>query len=67
MKKSDPTKKPILRAARRAPDESVREEIALAAYSIWEQEGRPEGRNVEPWLQAEVQIRATRDIESCQG
>ena len=67
MKKPDPTKEPALRAARRAPDESVGEEIALAAYSIWEQEGRPEGRNVEHWIQAEVRIHATRDIESCQG
>ncbi len=35
--------------------EAAHEEIALSAYSIWDQEGRPEGRDVEHWLQAEAQ------------
>ena len=35
----------------------TREAIAIAAYSIWEQEGRPEGRAVEHWLEAEMQLR----------
>jgi hypothetical protein len=32
------------------------EEIAACAYLIWEQEGRPEGRAVEHWIQAEEQL-----------
>ncbi len=32
------------------------EEIAVCAYLIWEQEGRPVGRELDHWLQAEVQL-----------
>ena len=32
-------------------------EIALRAWQLWEQEGRPEGRDVAHWLQAEAQLR----------
>jgi hypothetical protein len=31
-------------------------EIAVCAYCIWEQEGRPEGRTLNNWLQAELQL-----------
>lgn len=31
-------------------------EIAMCAYGIWEQEGRPEGRALDHWLQAELQL-----------
>ena len=30
--------------------------IALAAYLIWEQRGRPQGSDIECWLEAERQI-----------
>lgn len=30
--------------------------IRERAYAIWEQEGRPEGRNLANWLQAETEI-----------
>ena len=30
------------------------EEISALAYHLYEQEGRPHGRNVEHWLQAEL-------------
>ena len=40
--------------------EPSREEIAALAHSIWEQAGRPEGRDMEHWLQAETQIRQQR-------
>ncbi|MBI4488263.1 MAG: DUF2934 domain-containing protein [Deltaproteobacteria bacterium] len=30
------------------------EEIRLIAYQIWEEEGRPQGRDVEHWLKAEA-------------
>jgi len=44
-----------------------REEVARRAYYLWEQAGRPEGRDRELWLQAEAQNRRTTDSESAQG
>jgi hypothetical protein len=38
----------------------TREEIALYAYYIWEEEGRPERGALEHWLQAELQLRTAR-------
>jgi len=35
--------------------------ISERAYSIWLQQGRPENRDVEHWLQAEAQSLAARD------
>jgi hypothetical protein len=32
-------------------------EISARARAIWEQEGRPEGRDKEHWLQAEAELR----------
>jgi hypothetical protein len=32
------------------------EEIATCAYLIWEQEGRPHGRDIAHWHQAEAQL-----------
>lgn len=34
-------------------------EIAVCAFFIWEAEGRPQGREREHWLQAEMQLEAT--------
>lgn len=28
----------------------------MCAYLLWEQQGRPEGRTLEHWLQAELQL-----------
>jgi len=33
------------------------ETIASCAYTLWEQAGRPKGRDVEYWLQAEAQLK----------
>ena len=33
------------------------EEISKKAREIWEREGRPEGRDIEHWLQAEAELR----------
>jgi hypothetical protein len=35
-------------------------EIAVCAYAIWDQEGRPHGRDMEHWLQAKAQLEADR-------
>jgi hypothetical protein len=40
------------RAARRSKDE-----IRVRAREIWEQHGRPSGRDVEFWLQAEAELK----------
>ena len=39
------------------------EEIASCAYLIWHLEGRPEGRALEHWLQAEGQLIAAHHHE----
>ena len=36
------------------------QEIALEAYHLWQAAGRPEGRAVEHWLEAETRLRAAR-------
>jgi Protein of unknown function (DUF2934) len=36
--------------------EPTHHEIAVCAYCIWEQEGRPEGRALDHWMQAELQL-----------
>ena len=33
------------------------EKVALRAYHIWNDAGRPDGRHQEHWLQAEAEIR----------
>lgn len=37
--------------------EPAHDEIALCAMSIWEEEGRPQGRELEHWLLAEARLR----------
>lgn len=54
---------PTLRAA--LPD--PRETISLRAYHLWEQAGRPRGRDTEFWRQAEAQCPPALDHEACQG
>jgi hypothetical protein len=40
--------------------EPTHDEIALSAYSLWEQQGRPQNQEVEIWLQAEIQLRQSQ-------
>lgn len=37
------------------------EQIAQRAHRLWEQAGRPDGRDVEFWLQAEAVLRAEQE------
>jgi hypothetical protein len=39
------------------------QEIAKHAYLLWEQEGRPDGKDVEYWLKAEAQLLASQKKE----
>lgn len=41
--------------------EPTHDEIALCAYSLWEEQGHPENREVEIWLQAETQLRQSQN------
>jgi len=43
----------------RTPNSIPHEEIARLAYQAWEKDGRPAGRDMEYWLQAETQLRLT--------
>jgi hypothetical protein len=64
-KSKDKTKKAETSNVEAGPISPVtREEIALYAYYIWEKEGRPEGRALEHWLQAELQLRAARPLDA---
>lgn len=36
------------------------DEVAARAYQIWDHEGRPDGRDVDHWLQAEQELRSAR-------
>lgn len=36
--------------------------IAKRAYEIWEQGGRPEGRALDHWMQAERELSADQDL-----
>jgi Protein of unknown function (DUF2934) len=38
-------------------ERGIKEEIAARARDLWDQNGRPEGRDLEFWLQAESEIR----------
>ena len=44
--------------------EATKDEIAVCAYFIWEQEGKPLGRALDHWLQAELQLAASLWHES---
>lgn len=40
------------------------EEIAARAYAIFEERGRPEGRDLEHWLEAEAQLLGSRGSDT---
>jgi hypothetical protein len=48
----------------KAYQQPTHEEIAACAHRIYEVEGRPEGKSLEHWLQAEAQLVAERKAEA---
>ena len=48
----------------KAYQQPTHEEIAACAQRIYENEGRPEGKSVDHWLQAEAQLVAERKAEA---
>jgi hypothetical protein len=60
---TDPTPKPSVKTT--APAVALRREItteniAACAYTLWDQSGRPHGRDMEFWLKAEQQLKQER-------
>ncbi len=53
-----------MKATVTAPIEPTHDEIALHAYLIWEKAGRPPGHEQAYWLQAETQLRLTRQQQA---
>jgi hypothetical protein len=51
------TRTPAVAPASPKHAEITQEVIAACAYSIWEQAGRPNGRDLEFWVQAEQQLK----------
>ena len=47
-------------AARESSATPDQTEIALRAWEIWQREGCPEGRDLDHWLRAEQELRASR-------
>lgn len=41
-------------------DEPAHDEIARCAYSLWEQQGRPQDEEIGIWLQAEAKLRQSQ-------
>jgi hypothetical protein len=56
-----PATSPEIRDERTPKPTLEREEISARAHSIWEEEGCPDGRDLEHWLKAE------RELESAAG
>lgn len=55
------------RAETRPPQEISQDMIAARAFTIWEQQGRPHGRDVANWLLAESQLMAESQIKQEQS
>ena len=51
------SREPLPRKAKPTSDE---EKIRLHAYELYEERGKVDGRALDDWLQAEVEIRGTR-------
>jgi hypothetical protein len=47
---------PAMSAGLQAMDPELRQSIEEHAYSLWEADGRPEGRALEYWLRAEQAV-----------
>jgi len=43
------------------------ERVRSKAYEIWESEGRPDGRALDHWLQAETEVQSDRSSGPAQG
>ena len=53
---TSPTTTTLKKGRSEVREASLQEQIARRAHELWEQEGRPPGRDREHWLAAEEQI-----------
>ena len=44
--------------------EALRRQVEARAYALWESEGKPQGRDLDHWLQAEAEIMGARETAS---
>lgn len=44
----------------RSSDTIARDNIEKCAYAIWEHQGKPQGHDIEHWLQAEAEVAAKK-------
>ena len=61
-KKSVATPKPAKAREAKPVFEITTERISIRAHAIWEEQGRPQGRELEHWLQAESQLKASQSF-----
>lgn len=64
--KSQSRSAPLL-LSRGGDGQPTHEEIARLAHSIWRAEGCPVGRDLEHWLQAEIQLRLSNQSAIVRG
>jgi hypothetical protein len=72
--KTNVTTQPAKKTGKQSPKEEApkllndhqpsNEEIAMFAYFIWENNGRPEGHELEDWLAAEQELKSAHSQES---
>lgn len=58
---------PVKRCAFLLRPEPPRDEIAAGALFLWEEEGRPQGRDLDLWLLAELRLRQGCKVPSVAG
>ena len=61
-KKSVAATKPAQAREAKPVLEITTERISIRAHAIWEEQGRPQGRELEHWLQAERQLKASQSF-----
>lgn len=62
MKNPKASKKPLLLADASSPSANpTHDEIAHRAYSIWEEQARPQGQDSAHWFQAESELRQAQE------
>lgn len=50
-----------------APQPAIRERVEKRAYAIWESEGKPHGRDVIHWCQAEQELLSSGECGPASG
>lgn len=67
QKKNNSNKQNNGSVPQRPNGELAHAEIALAAYSLWVEEGRPQGRHLDHWIRAEAVLKQTRQQTQAQS